>query len=210
MPDEKLKMPPSSILPPIRLIFAKRLKALRIPRGYPTARSFAVALEIDENRYTRYERAEVEPDLSLLAKICTLLGVSPNDLLDVATAPSTAAHGFAENAHAPPLSANSDGANGLSRRRALAWQLAEEITKFDLTPAAHSLDKVLRISKLFGEILADPFSFVARFTAEGRFDTVDNQTAGRLGQIMEDLIDATKTEVLGQRRQQERPVAKTE
>jgi len=36
---------------------------------------------IEENRYTRYERAEVEPSLTVLLKICETLGVTPNDLL---------------------------------------------------------------------------------------------------------------------------------
>ena len=64
-----------------RAFFAERLRTLRIPRGFRTARSFAKALDIDENRYTRYERAEVEPDLSLIRRICVMLGVSPNELL---------------------------------------------------------------------------------------------------------------------------------
>jgi transcriptional regulator with XRE-family HTH domain len=38
-------------------------------------------LGIEENRYTRYERAEVEPSLTLIHKICVTLQVSPNDLL---------------------------------------------------------------------------------------------------------------------------------
>ena len=70
-----------------RTIFARRLRELRVPRGFRTARSLATALGIDENRYTRYERAEVEPDLGLLMKICEVLALTPNDLLlDVAVA----------------------------------------------------------------------------------------------------------------------------
>lgn len=66
-----------------RLHFAERLRMLRIPRGFRTARSFAKALSIDENRYTRYERAEVEPDLGLIRRICALLAVTPDELLGV-------------------------------------------------------------------------------------------------------------------------------
>jgi transcriptional regulator with XRE-family HTH domain len=64
-----------------RAQFAKNLRRLRIEKGFRTAREFSTALGIDENRYTRYERAEVEPSLSLLLKICEALKISPNDLL---------------------------------------------------------------------------------------------------------------------------------
>ena len=54
---------------------------MRGPRGYKTARSIAQKLGIHENRYTRYERAEVEPNLALLMQICRALDVTPNDLI---------------------------------------------------------------------------------------------------------------------------------
>ena len=64
------------------LVCAARLKAFRISRGFSTARKFATALGIDENRYTRYERAEVEPDLSLAVADAGVLKATPNDLLE--------------------------------------------------------------------------------------------------------------------------------
>ena len=67
--------------PEVRLQFAKRLRQLRIKRGFHRARVFADALGIEENRYTRYERAEVEPSLTLIYRICQTMGVSPNELL---------------------------------------------------------------------------------------------------------------------------------
>ena len=78
---------PNDGKPAARLEFARRLRELRIPKGFRTARSLAKALSIDENRYTRYERAEVEPDLDLLLRICGKLGVTPNDLLGIQTMP---------------------------------------------------------------------------------------------------------------------------
>ena len=72
---------PSPSAPEVRLQFAKRLKQLRTEKGFTFARTFAHALGIAENRYTRYERAEVEPSLTLIYKICGTLRVSPNDLL---------------------------------------------------------------------------------------------------------------------------------
>jgi len=69
------------------LQFAKRLKQLRTEKGFLRARTFANALGIEENRYTRYERAEVEPSLTLIHRMCETLQSSPNELL-----------GFTENA----------------------------------------------------------------------------------------------------------------
>ena len=87
--------------PPIRADFARRLKDLR-GQHFSTARSFAQALEIDENRYTRYERAEVEPDLTLIAKICALLSVTPDELFGFHSTRGPATLGFAESATLPP------------------------------------------------------------------------------------------------------------
>jgi transcriptional regulator with XRE-family HTH domain len=67
--------------PEVRLEFAKRLRWWRTARGFVRARDFASVLGIKENRYTRYERAEVEPNLALIHKMCETLRVSPNDLL---------------------------------------------------------------------------------------------------------------------------------
>ena len=79
----------SSDKPIARQEFARRLRELRVPRGFRTARSLARALSIHENRYTRYERAEVEPDLELLVRICGTLGVTPNELLGIDSLPQS-------------------------------------------------------------------------------------------------------------------------
>jgi len=68
------------VIPAVRLEFAKRLRQLRIEKGFVHAREFARALDIEENRYTRYERAEAEPSFTLIHRICVTLQVSPNDL----------------------------------------------------------------------------------------------------------------------------------
>ena len=70
-----------ALAPKVRADFAKRLREQRVKRGYGKARSFARAIGIEENRYTRYERAEVEPDLTLIKRICDALRVTPDDLL---------------------------------------------------------------------------------------------------------------------------------
>lgn len=68
-----------------RAQFARNLRRLRIEKGFRSASAFSRKLGIDHNRYTRYERAEVEPNLSVLLKICDGLEVSPNELLSVPT-----------------------------------------------------------------------------------------------------------------------------
>src|SRR5262245_40201901 len=81
--DRKLRQPSKAYdpaTPEKRLLFAKCLRRLRTERGY-SQRDFARALGIDENRYGRYERAEAEPHLVMLSRMCQVLRVSPNDLL---------------------------------------------------------------------------------------------------------------------------------
>ena len=67
--------------PSERAAFASRLRMLREGAGYESARAFAAAASIDPKHYSRYERGEVEPTLSVLRKVCESLGVTPNDLL---------------------------------------------------------------------------------------------------------------------------------
>jgi transcriptional regulator with XRE-family HTH domain len=63
----------------VRIEFSSRLRRLRLEHGYPHARAFAEAIGIEENRYTRYERGEVEPNLAVIAAICRTLGITPNE-----------------------------------------------------------------------------------------------------------------------------------
>lgn len=151
-----------------RIEFAQRLRSLRVPRGYRTARSFAHALGIDENRYTRYERAEVEPDLALLARMCTLLGVTPNELLGFpVTGTDDAAGEPGQTSHASAGSfqhANKGREPAAHNARGLAWQIACQLTRQTVTKSndINPLDELRLTLKLFNEIEADPFSFVRR------------------------------------------------
>ncbi len=92
---------PAPAKPLARLEFASRLRALRLQQGFRTARGFARTLNIDENRYTRYERAEVEPDLDLIQQICGVLNATPNDLLGVGQTRQRAADSPAGTATPP-------------------------------------------------------------------------------------------------------------
>jgi transcriptional regulator with XRE-family HTH domain len=115
--------------PAARLDFARRLRELRVPRGFRTARSLARTLDIDENRYTRYERAEVEPDLAMIRRICETLDVTPNDLLGLAE--SQAATQGIRTADPPPVEEAQSAANGLA-----AFETADALGQFGLATAA--------------------------------------------------------------------------
>jgi transcriptional regulator with XRE-family HTH domain len=64
-----------------RQAFALRLRQLRKDAGL-TAREMAERLGEKENTYTRWERGEVEPGLGQALRICFVLGISPNRLLN--------------------------------------------------------------------------------------------------------------------------------
>ena len=65
--------------PVIRACFLDRLCELRAAQ-FPSPKAFARALGMEEIRYVRYERGEVEPSLTLIVHACIVLGVTPNDL----------------------------------------------------------------------------------------------------------------------------------
>lgn len=153
-------------LKPLHTEFANRLREYRVPRGYRTARMFARALGIDENRYTRYERAEVEPDLALLVRICTLLEITPNDLLGFPEiSKPVAPAGFAEagSADGQPALTGGPAERVIRNQRAIAWQIACKLAAQPLDGQVSNdpLTLLARTSGLFREIEADPFEFVA-------------------------------------------------
>ena len=197
----------------VRLHFAQRLKELRTARGFRTARSLAQALAIDENRYTRYERAEVEPDLTLLMRICETLGVTPNELLAnwSASGAERPLAGFAEKAEStglatgtPPLSParigpraaegsppEADRAVARVRQRALTWRLAGELAKLGAKPdvaAPSALTDLQAKSRLFAEIERDPFAFISRLADDPALAALDRHDQARLAALIDDLI----------------------
>ena len=157
--------------------FAKRLRAIRGPRGFKTARSFAERLDIHENRYTRYERAEVEPDLPLLMQMCDALGVTPNDLLcetiGLSDGPPSRvdydAPGFAE---AGPQ----DNSGETSQRPVDQRQMAVDMAAWDL---ASELAQIEETQKALGEPV--PAAVIA--TAGRLFHRLQTQTYAVLPEI---------------------------
>jgi transcriptional regulator with XRE-family HTH domain len=196
-----------------RASFARRLRELRIVRGYRTARSLARALDIDENRYTRYERAEVEPDLRLIARICETLNVLPNDLLlevgaallPISPGSSTSllqsglgergASGFGEETGEPDRSQPEAAA---SRRRALAWQLARSVGQHGIDPVAGwpqptalaGMQALQRTSQIFALIEDDPFGYVSRLVANPRLSGLSDVEQKRVATQIDELMSA--------------------
>jgi transcriptional regulator with XRE-family HTH domain len=177
------------LAPEVRSQFAKRLKDMRVQSGFLRARYFAKSLGIEENRYTRYERAEVEPSLTLIHKMCTTLRVSPNELLGFAETGGPAFPGLAEDA---------PGAGGRAEdpriRHAglLAWRLASEIVairnRYRASPkgAGDRLAATRETGKLFQKLQSDPFGTVAEIAAD---DVLQKLSAERKAELAE-LIDA--------------------
>lgn len=170
-------------IPEARRDFSTHLRELRVPRGYRTARSFARALGIDENRYTRYERAEVEPDLDMIRRICQLLAVTPNDLLGAPSA-SLGLDGSAALA-ADADAATSTGRSPMhqpapeARARSIAtasWQLAETVIAVRTSHAdatnntpptpARGLEALSLTGTVYRDLMQQPFETISTISAD--------------------------------------------
>jgi transcriptional regulator with XRE-family HTH domain len=183
------------LAPDVRSQFAERLKNIRSQRGFGRARYFARALGIEENRYTRYERAEVEPNLTLIHKMCEMLGVTPNELLGF-NGPRQARPGFGEAS--PDRAVRGDSrdvagdafARAADRLESLAWRLATEAVAVRQQHSGKSrtsgdpLETFRETASLFRSLQSDPFGSVAEIVAEPALKSLD---AGRKAELA-DLI----------------------
>ena len=164
------------LAPDVRSQFAKRLKIIRTQRGFDRARYFAKSLGIEENRYTRYERAEVEPSLTLIHKMCATLHVTPNELLGFAefndegafqTAP-----GLAESSGESAKSGNGSLSAG-----SLAWRLASEAIAIRGEqpgrgrPSEDPLANFRETAALFQKLQSEPFGTVAEIVDDSAVKT---------------------------------------
>lgn len=180
--------------------FARRLRELRVLRGFRTARSFARELSIDENRYTRYERAEVEPSLDLIQRICQLLDIGPNELLGGPAKfqqPRPAANGgFAERETTALANQRPDLHVTVTRAQqadALRWLIAREIVSLSST-ADSSQDDLQLISQTFAK-LDRPFVGLAELLAGSEVARNGTTAAtGRLRQLVEQLAQLLSEE----------------
>jgi transcriptional regulator with XRE-family HTH domain len=178
-----------ALAPDVRSRFATRLKRLRLQRGFERARFFARTLGIEENRYTRYERAEVEPSLTLLHKMCDTLRVTPNELLGFAEPPgegptgASAARGEAqgEGDRADPTSS-------------LAWRLAVETVAVrqehvGRKAAGDALETIRETGNLFAELQAKPFGAVAEIVRDPSLKSAAPEKRAALAELIRCYTD---------------------
>ena len=182
-----------------RIRFAQRLRGMRGPRGYKTARSIAQKLGIHENRYTRYERAEVEPNLALLMQICEALDATPNDLLcdtidglgDTAAGGRTGV-GFHEGETA---NASNDNSADYTFQTA-AWQLASDLAEViesrssaQNVPPAQVLSAT---SRLYRRIVSQPFVVLSEIGDQIPLNTASLETQRRVSAAIASLVEAMR------------------
>ena len=191
--------------PIARQQFARRLREFRVARGFKTARSLAQALDIDENRYTRYERAEVEPDIKLIQQICETLDLSPNDLLG--TTSPTSKHdtavmlpsvtavpaGFAEP---KPVSPGSSAIQDHSVRDRTAWSLACAVAELQSRAANSAPENTSRLAtlqhaaRLFSDLERRPFAAVTEILLHPAVAHAPATEAHRIETLIEALTQA--------------------
>jgi transcriptional regulator with XRE-family HTH domain len=164
-------------------LFAKRLRELRIAHGFPKARHFAEAIGISENRYTRYERGNAEPNLDLIYLICEKLRISANELFGTPEQQSAKTPGFAESSNsfpaapadgdaAPPVKHSTPEANPAAITDAEGWRLATELAavrnKSSRNPTASTEAFVVlrETASIFTALRSDPYQAVATFLSD--------------------------------------------
>jgi transcriptional regulator with XRE-family HTH domain len=178
-----------TLAPEVRSQFAKRLKTMRVQSGFERARYFAKALGIEENRYTRYERAEVEPSLTLIHKICEVLQVSPNELLGFIDARSAPALGFSE----PPADYEAASAPSERHLETLAWRLASEVAAVRNGHRGREPGDPFAVTrdtgKLYQSLLKDPFNTMASIVAEESLKGLDAERRAELARLVDAITD---------------------
>ena len=200
------------LAPEVRSQFAQRLKTLRTQRGFDRARYFAKSLGIEENRYTRYERAEVEPSLTLIHKMCETLRVSPNELLgfaDLDLGSHIGVPGLAEGASEEigrGRSLGRDGGKAGDAAGSLAWSLAAEAVAVRHEHAskaksgADPLAALRETGALFGSLQADPFGTVAKIVNDETLKDVDAKRKAALAELVQAFTASVGGAVGGRQR----------
>ena len=188
-----------TLAPEVRSQFAQRLKNLRTQRGFDRARYFARSLGIEENRYTRYERAEVEPSLTLIHKMCETLRVSPNELLgfaDLRHPHPSAIPGLAESSVDEISRAGGEASGkGPDAVNSLAWNLAGEAVAIRHEHGARSkaaadpLAVLRETGALFSSLQTEPFETVAAILNEAALKDVDAKHKARLAELIQAFTD---------------------
>ena len=206
---------PGSDKPQARLDFAQRLRELRVPRGFRTARSLARTLDIDENRYTRYERAEVEPDLALIRRMCQVLAITPSELLGVPDSNGAQASSqlvaadhtedrFLQQTGQATASRDEQPVTGVRNPRAVgvefaAWRLAcaaaEARMKSTAGPRGQEPSSATMLSiasPLYSRLRESPFEAIAELTADRAIAAAPLAVSGKVLAAIDALVGALR------------------
>jgi transcriptional regulator with XRE-family HTH domain len=185
-----------------RTPFARRLRALRLAKGFAKARHVADALAIDENRYTRYERGEAEPNLELIEKLCIVLRISPGELLGIAEGGNAYQH----SVPAHPIPGFAEPARVLHSRTAAlprmaqtaAWRLASVLVSFKRVPGAASSpsQRLRETAERFLEISNDPYAVVVRVAQDPVLSASSADRQSEVNEAIEALLRALESAVL--------------
>ena len=159
-------------------------------RGFQRARYFAESLGIEENRYTRYERAEVEPNLTLLHKMCEMLGVTPNELL---------AFGPHEQKRAPgemPVFGEALAEESAERTAgSSAWRLASQVTALmrergSDKSVADPLQSFRDTARLFQRLQSNPFVTIAEVLEHDSLKGLKADKKAELAELIRTYTDS--------------------
>jgi transcriptional regulator with XRE-family HTH domain len=191
-----------SLAPNVRSQFAKRLKSIRTLRGFGRARYFAKSLGIEENRYTRYERAEVEPSLTLIHKMCEMLRVTPNELLGFAELKGERSYGAAaglaedEATHSfQPDAGGEHAGNSGDPLSSIAWQLASAAVAIRHEHAgkakapADPLETVRETGVLFRSLQHNPFGAVTEIVEDPTLKGIDAARKTALAKLIQSFTE---------------------
>jgi transcriptional regulator with XRE-family HTH domain len=183
-------VPPSEV----RVLFGLRLKAFRQSAGFKTARSFAEALELDENRYTRYERGEVEPNLASICRICSVLAIEPNDLLGFSEAQSEPIGSAREAARI----GSSKGKPGPSQTWRVASVLAslrsEHGNRFTSSGDDDALTSLRATIEIYGRLLThDPGHVIAEILDAAALDGLERGRKAELASLIDAFMRGSAT-----------------
>ena len=182
-----------------------------------TARDFANALGMSENRYARYERGTSEPNFETLAIICQRLGVTPNDLLGFATGSLPALSSVYEPDHASPV--GSTHASPYPQARAntgspvrifqpaiattkcdvMGWKFANAYVSVVTVANAPSLDviaavdhdpgrRLSHVAALFHDFRLDPLGTLARVCSSDEFARIGPEHRTKVTRHAEELL----------------------
>lgn len=164
-------------------------------RGFKTARSLAGALAIDENRYTRYERAEVEPDIGLIQRICETLKLSPNELFGVSQERPAPAQPVAPQEFAEAGSGYSslNEPNGRDDRARASWLLACTVAELQCNASPGALDsqqplaKLQQVARLFTDLERRTYATISEILLLPAVVHASDQDAQYIGKLVEEL-----------------------